>query len=159
MDANHVDIFEILRNDHRTLRSLLEQFNRAPDPESRIRRLDALEEEFEVHSAAEEEVIYPRLQEMGAMEELASESFDAHCAIRDGIDGLRAVLEDAVIEGDEGTWRGTLQDLRGIFERHVANEENIVFEAMVKAHSAETLSAMLDDFLQIRRQLKQRVAA
>ncbi len=159
MDANHVDIFEVLRNDHRTLRSLLEQFHRTPDPESRIRRLDALEEEFEVHSAAEEEVIYPRLQEQESLEETASEAFDAHCAIRDGIDALRAVLEDAVIEGDEGTWRSVLQDLRDIFERHVGTEENIIFETMAKVYSAEILSTMRDDFLQIRRQLKQRVAA
>ncbi len=159
MDAYHVDIFEVLRNDHAILRSLFDQLSRTAGAEARIQRLDALELEFEVHSAAEEEVIYGRLQTIDSTEELASDAFEEHCAIRDGLDALRGVLEDAVVEGDEGAWSTVLADLRSTFDRHVAREHGAIFESMARVLRPEDLLELRDAFLRVRRQLKQDHAA
>jgi hypothetical protein len=68
---------DLLRDDHRQVKSLFKQFEEAEDPQSKQRIIEQALKALLIHSAIEEEIIYPALTDELA-EETIDEAFEEH---------------------------------------------------------------------------------
>ncbi len=125
-----MQIYDILKNDHRTVLSILNSAEAAPDADRRKHILSLAHTELAMHSKAEEEVLYRPLRDRLTENQIIHHSFDEH----DEIDKLLAKLQSTSAEDSE--WMENLSRLRGVLERHIAKEEGEVFMLAQQTFSA-----------------------
>lgn len=127
---------DLLREQHRSLEKLVSQALAARGPE-RIRVLGELAEELILHSALEEEHLYPALQQNG-MEQAAERALRDHERIRE------LVGEILEIKRHDPRLDGKVSDLASATREHFATEERTVFPALEASFNAEQLETMGD---------------
>lgn len=128
------DAIQMLKDDHRKVEALFEQFLEAEDG-TKPRIAERIFHELEIHSTLEEELFYPALQDPdetgeSAPVEQAEEftvmnmiinAYDEHRAVRDIIAQLRQ--KDASSQD----FRQTMIELQQIVMDHVFEEEDELF--------------------------------
>lgn len=69
---------EMLREDHKKVKDLFEQFEEAEDGEEKARLVRIALQELKVHAAVEEEIFYPTLREQIDDDDLMDEALEEH---------------------------------------------------------------------------------
>ena len=76
--AETVDILDMLKEDHKRVKTLFEQFEQSEDPEEREEIIKTALHELEVHAELEEKLIYPAFREHVQEEDLMDEALEEH---------------------------------------------------------------------------------
>ncbi|MDC4223996.1 MAG: hemerythrin domain-containing protein [Candidatus Manganitrophus sp.] len=133
---------DLLRDDHETIRELLETLRSARDKEEVLAKV---EKEIRIHSQLEEELFYPAVREVDNL--WVDAAVDAH----QQIDELLEDLIDAVEE--EAEFEQKLTELEEQLHAHIDDEETKLFPE-VEAQ-LEELNELGNDLSQMRRDLEE----
>ena len=123
------DPFSLLKDDHRKVERLFEQFEQSQDPSVALQ----ISQELTVHSIVEEELVYPILAtkvEFGKAEEARHEHDEAKQLILQ--------MESQVAAEDAEGLTATVQQLKEAIQHHVEEEEREVFPLMEQKLSDTT---------------------
>src|SRR5678815_20744 len=116
-----MDALELIKQDHKRLKKLLEETLEAQGTD-REARMDHLRTELVAHERMEEEVFYPRLkQEQKAREEVL-EGYEEH--------HVADVLLDELLEvpAETDLWKAKVKVLKENVEHHMDEEESELFK-------------------------------
>jgi hemerythrin-like domain-containing protein len=142
-------IFEAIRRDHETQRTLIDLLVETEgDSDGRRELFDRLRRELEAHAAAEERYFYVPLMEHDATQDKARHSIAEHKEL----DDLIEALDDYDMSGPQ--WIHTARDLADRLLHHLDEEEREVFPVagrVLDDDSKETLADHYDDEIERHR--------
>lgn len=121
-DPAQADVLTLLKQDHKLIASLFEQ------TEASTKRTDPivkglfaqLKDEMETHASVEEKIFYPALQQAEPF--LMREAFKEHSTMK------QLLAEMAAMPIGDKKWTEKLSLLKQSVERHVAEEESVIFK-------------------------------
>jgi len=87
--ASASSVTNMLREDHKKVTDLFEEFEQAEDAKAKQRIVETAVTELEVHSKLEEELIYPAIRADIADDELMDEAFEEHHVVHGLIGELK----------------------------------------------------------------------
>jgi len=116
-----MDALDLIKQDHKRLRKLLEETLGAEGSE-REQRMDFLRTELVAHERMEEEVLYPRLREEKKARATVLEGYEEHHVA----DVLLDELLDVPPETD--LWKAKVKVLKENVEHHMDEEEDELFK-------------------------------
>lgn len=128
-----MDIYDVLTQDHEEVASLFEKlFDTSDDAQkNRNKVFTQLKQELEAHTAAEEDLFYPLLQDHDETQRLAERALEAHQEVD------RLLEKMSSLEPDTDEWIETCRTLHKNVESHVDDEENRIFPKARKLLSDE----------------------
>lgn len=132
-----MDVFKLLKLDHREVEKLFSKIEKSSDSavKTREKTFMQLAQELEVHTAVEEQILYPRLREIKALKETINEAFEEHHVAK------QLLAEIPKMSAEDEQWKAKVTVLKEIIEHHVEEEEKELFpkalKALGKAESAE----------------------
>jgi hemerythrin superfamily protein len=139
-----MDALDLIKQDHKRLRKLLEETLKAEGGE-REERLDHLRTELVAHERMEEEVLYPRLRDEKKAHETVLEGYEEHHVA----DVLLDELLDVPPETD--LWKAKLKVLKENVEHHMDEEEDELFKGARAVLDREELNRLGERMAQIKR--------
>jgi hemerythrin superfamily protein len=130
-----MDAISLLKDDHRKVEALFQQFEGEADPVRRGDVADRIMTELTGHAEAEETHFYPaaRRATPGA-EELTEESLREHQQVKELIGTLEAM------QPEDAGYVPTVQRLKQAVQHHVQEEENELFPKVSEALGQDRLA-------------------
>lgn len=136
-----MDALELLRSDHDKVRGLFDRFRSASEDDD-VTRMDELRQEIfhelEVHTAIEEEILYPTIKDIGGEEliEETDESEEEHHVVD--------VLMGEILQLDPGepAFKAKMKVLMENVEHHAQEEEEEMFPQVRELMSEHELEGM-----------------
>ena len=133
------DVTELLEQDHREVEGLFKEFERTGDRSIILRVCD----ELEVHTAVEEEIVYPVLfREVDR--DLAEEGKQEHS------EAARIIAQIRELPDGDGRLRAYVSRLKDAVTHHVKEEEGEVFPKVAAAADEATLMELGQRLAQAR---------
>lgn len=118
-----MDALTLLRNDHRKMRSLLDDLESLNGSGKRRGELFAtIKGELLVHEAIEEEIFYPELKGHRKARDIVLEGYEEHHVV----DQIMSELESTPVEDE--TWDAKAKVMKENLEHHMEEEEGDMFE-------------------------------
>ena len=115
-----MDIYTLLRADHRRTSELFDRIEAADNTKERDALFEQLKRELRVHKEAEEATFYAALSLLPEISDRIEEALEEHVDIDELLDEFEEMDED-------GSFAGQLAELREEVEHHVGEEENDIF--------------------------------
>jgi len=133
------NVRDLLKQNHRELEVLFEQFDRGRDQDVALK----ICEELELHAEAEEQIVYPALREgVAGGRHLADEAEQQHSQARQLIARIKRA-------SDEEHRAALVGELKEAVEHHIAEEEGTVFPKMdsdLGLLEMDVLGAQVEEF-------------
>ena len=137
------DIVEILKQDHQRVDHLLDQIEETTD-EDELRRAQLFAHvaaELEVHSDAEDQVVYSALEEREELADMVEEARLEHEHIEQMVEELdRTAVTDS-------EWIGKVRELRQLVRHHVDEEEGTLLPRLMQVFGDVERRRLAEDFL------------
>ena len=134
-------IFESIRNDHETQRTLIDLVTKTTGAsEGRQELWPRLKAEIEAHAAAEERYFYVPLMEHDLTQEAARHSVAEHKELDDFVEKL----DEYDMSGSQ--WLQTANDLKERLLHHLEEEEKEVFPVAGKALDDEQKTSLATEY-------------
>ena len=134
-------IFEALRDDHDTQRTLVDLLVKTEgDSDGRHELFERLKRELTAHAAAEERYFYVPLMEVDLTQEHARHSVAEHKDLDDFVEQL----EGYDMSGSQ--WLQTAKELADRLLHHLEEEEKEVFPVAGKALTDDQKSSLADEY-------------
>jgi hemerythrin superfamily protein len=143
-----MDIFQILKKDHQTVKDLFKKLEgtSARASKSREKLFTQLQEDLEAHSQGEEAVFYPALRENAEMVDMINEATEEHAEV----ESLLEELEELGSESEE--WRSKLAELKKSVLHHVKEEEGDIFKKAKEILAKEEIQRLGKEFQEAKKQ-------
>jgi len=126
------NVVNVLKQDHRTVEKLFADFKESKDRSV----VDQICDELDVHTRAEEQIVYPVLRsDVPDGEGLADHAEEEHAEARQLIGRIRQTTDEEHLEE-------LVTELEGAIQEHVSDEEGEVFPKMESAIDASRLEQM-----------------
>jgi iron-sulfur cluster repair protein YtfE (RIC family) len=134
-----MDIYELIKNDHRRLLDVLDSIEATPEAnaEQRKRLFSYFRTELMVHAKPEEEIFYGELRRSDLGRHLVQEAMDEHHTLE------RLVMDIQTSSAKDDDWIGKLRTLRQVLETHMQKEESEYFtlgKQLFQAQDAEDIA-------------------
>lgn len=120
--ARHEGVLDLIHAEHQEIVALFELVTQLTDADDRRSAFGELKSAFEIHSAAEAETLYAVLRELEGGGELVGRATEEHERLDDAFDDVSAA------DPNEAAWTDMVAELRERVERHVAQEETVLFD-------------------------------
>ena len=134
-------IFEAIRDDHETQRTLIDLLVKTEgDSDGRVDLFDRLKRELTAHAAAEERYFYVPLMEVDLTQEHARHSVAEHKELDDFVEQLEGY------EMDGSQWLQTAKQLADRLLHHREEEEKEVFPVAGKALTDDQKTSLADEY-------------
>lgn len=149
-----MQIYELLKKDHREVKKLFEEIKECLEAEQFYQAeslYETLKTELTAHSKAEQEVFYEPLKvasEEQEGEELVWEGEEEHHVI------ALLLNELSRIKADEEEWKGKLTVLSEIVDHHVEEEEGEIFKEAKKCFSDEDAERIAQNMQDLKEEYK-----
>lgn len=137
-----MNAIELLKKDHRTVKSLFESFEKAKETDEETSKAElfaSIKEELDAHARVEEEIFYPafdRTSKDADDKELVLEAGEEHKQVKT----LLAELEG--MDPDDQTFDAKMKVLKDNVEHHVKEEEGEMFPHAQKQLGNDELEAL-----------------
>jgi len=146
-----MDIFELLKKDHRTVLEILDKLSSTTERagKTRQRQLEQLKQELLPHMFAEENYFYPYILDRTddkEQREKVLEGIEEHHAAR----GVLADLESVSVTDER--WHPDLLVLKELIDHHIEEEEREIFD--VAEEVIEDSSEAGKNFTKIKKEQK-----
>lgn len=119
--ASASSVTNILREDHKKVKGLFDEFEHAKDAKAKQRIVETAVAELEVHSKLEEELIYPEIRAEIADDDLMDEALEEHHVVHGMIGELKKMKP-----GDE-RYDAKFTVLAESVRHHIKEEESEMF--------------------------------
>lgn len=128
---------ELLKRQHREVKSLFRKAKKATGAEDRRAGMQEIASALQAHMTIEEDIFYPAVKELGTKKttELVDESYEEHHVAKLVIDELPQV------DPDDERFEAKMTVLEELIQHHVEEEEQEMFKAAEKL-GAERLSEL-----------------
>lgn len=138
-----MDVIAVLKEDHKKVEALFKQLEDASERAKKTKRrlFQQISAELSLHAAAEEAILYPRLQEMPDLRHCAFEAGEEHRLVKQLIAEIAALLdsdgpsqsrqddrEDEISDGMGPQWDAKVKVLIDLVRHHVREEEDEIFK-------------------------------
>ena len=136
--AQQIDVIELLEDDHRLIRDLVEQLD-ATDDTAEIRRLYLrIVDELSAHEAVEQQVLFPAFRAMlsTAADDTLAHRLGEHEEMNEMLAEMRSLAPDTFAFIKRGS--ALLLEIKG----HFLREEESVFERMKKELGRDELAEL-----------------
>lgn len=136
------DLFDLLERDHHKVQDLLEKLE-ATTPravKSRTELFEKLEQAVNLHAFIEEQIFYPRFEDVKEAREITLEAYEEHMIVR------RLLSEMADLSPDDDVWTAKLVLLKELVEQHVAEEEGELFPIVEQVCTPDELTELGQQF-------------
>ena len=135
-----MDPFELLEEDHRKVKKLLEELDSTTERgvKTRTELFAKIKREMEIHEAIEEEILYPALKQHPKAKEVVLEGYEEHHVV----DTLMGELETTSVEDE--SWGAKLSVMKENIEHHIEEEEDEMFKKARAAFDKSELDALGD---------------
>lgn len=134
-------IFEAIRDDHQTQRTLIDLLVKTEgDSDGRVDLFDRLKRELTAHAAAEERYFYVPLMEVDLTQEHARHSVAEHKELDDFVEKL----EGYDMGGSQ--WLQTAKELEERLLHHLEEEEKEIFPVAGKALTDEQKNSLANEY-------------
>ena len=132
--------FDLLKKDHKKVAELLDKLEKTTERglKTRDQLFQQVKEELELHSAIEEEIFYPALQEEEDTKDITLEAFEEHKIVKTLLEELDSMPRD------DDQWAAKLTVLKENVEHHVEEEEGEMFKKAKKALNDDELEDLGD---------------
>ena len=120
----HVDAIELLEQDHKKVKELLEKVGATDEDAIEERRslFDQIRKEMQTHELIEEQIFYPALKDHPKAKDVVLEGYEEHHAV----DVLLDELDD--VPFDDERWSPKMTVIKENIEHHIEEEEEEMFE-------------------------------
>ncbi len=136
-----MNAIEMLKQQHRMVEQLFDQFEQAESPEARRDAFNEIADALAVHSTIEEKHFYPTVKQEQT-EGILVESVEEHLEVK------RAIADLLQMDAADDDFGPQVKDLRDSVDTHVAEEEGELFptvERLFDKAALERLGAVMDD--------------
>jgi len=134
-----MDAITLLKQDHRAVEQLFEQFEHATDDTKKKELVERIMEELSKHAAVEEQAVYPAARDKAKeMADTVLESLEEHHLVKVTLAELEKMLPSAA------RYAAKVKVLQENVRHHVEEEENELFPALEKALSTDELNELGD---------------
>ena len=136
-----MNAIELLMQDHKLVKKLLEELSTTTDRavKKRAELLQRIEHELQIHTALEEDILYPAIKQAGGKEEakMYYEAKEEHRTV----DSL--VLPD-LLHTETGTvaFAGRVKVMKELLEHHIEEEESELFPTAKKLLGKDVLEQL-----------------
>jgi hemerythrin superfamily protein len=133
-----VDAIQLLLEDHRKVKKLLEELDATTDRgvKTRAGLFDRIKRELTVHETIEEEIFYPALKEHPKAKDIVLEGYEEHHVV----DVLMGEL--SALPVDDETWGAKAKVMKENIEHHVEEEEGEMFSKARQVFDADELEQL-----------------
>lgn len=136
-----MDAIQLLKNDHKTVKDLLEQLSATSTRavKGRTALLHEIQVNLDAHVTIEEEIFYPAYRDAGGKEQekMYYEALEEHRAAED------LVLPDLLkTEPDSEQFSGRAKVLKELVEHHIEEEEEELFKQARQLLDKDTLQSL-----------------
>jgi iron-sulfur cluster repair protein YtfE (RIC family) len=143
-----MEITELLRNDHRTVRSLIHRFGEH-EGEARDEIVTELLDELEVHAQLEEDLFYPVIRaEIPDAAELVAEGMEEHHVAKELIGEIRG------LDPEDEAWEAKVKVLGENVEHHIEEEEEELFPKVHEGLDEERRRQMADEVREAKKRIR-----
>lgn len=148
-DTAAQDPLALLAADHEQISLLFEQFEEALEEESgNLKQIaEQIFQQLEIHTAIEEEIFYPAVDAHTELSALVQEALSEHAEVKEAIEKART------LEADDPEFATTMLSLMDDVDKHVGEEENMLFP-QVEAHLDDELESLAERLLERKRELQ-----
>jgi hemerythrin superfamily protein len=127
-----MDALELLKDDHRKVRSLFDEAQAAESFKQRRRAFESIKYELESHAYIEEGVFYPTFRKDDDFTEILKRSFEEHQMIKKLLQELDS-MGLHIGRAGEAQFEERMLVLREAVEAHIKEEESRFFSMVRKA--------------------------
>lgn len=153
-DKSDMNIEDVIRMDHNKVNLLFMQIEATNDPQKIQEYFGQIYKDLSVHSAAEEQVVYPVIRLFyGDTQELYDEQVEMTVVLEE----LKEMDSSSMNFAND--FKSRLQQLKGMVMEHVRQEENSMFTAIRNNFSDSQREQMATQFKQAKSQLQQQLMA
>jgi hemerythrin superfamily protein len=145
-------LFAAIEKDHKKVLDLFKKLASTKSADTCNKVFLELKEELELHSHAEEQVLYAALKEIEATNDIALEAMADHRLVAERCQEL-ADMPKATEE-----WQEQLQVLRENVEGHIEEEESEIFASVRQSFNDEQLDGLSQRWEEARHRHKSRVS-
>jgi iron-sulfur cluster repair protein YtfE (RIC family) len=137
-----MNAIELLKKDHKTVKSLFESFEKAKEQEQQASKAElfaSIRDELDAHARVEEEIFYPafdRAAEKDDDKELVLEAGEEHKQVK------TLLAELAGLDPDDEIFDAKMKVLKDNIEHHVEEEEGEMFPHAQKQLGSEALEEL-----------------
>ena len=119
-----MDAFELLEDDHKTVKKLLSELEDTTERGVKTREelFARIKQEMLVHERIEEELLYPKLKEHDKTKEVSLEGYEEHHVVNE----IMAELEQTPV--DDERWAAKFAVMKENVEHHIEEEEEEMFK-------------------------------
>ena len=132
------DIFKLLRQDHQNVLQLFERAEENISDDAGIlgHLFDSIKHELDLHSLAEQAVVYTELHKSDEMVELVHKAEEDHSKVKGLLEQLEAEAQGTL------PWKTTLLALGRAVRQHIIDEERRIFSKMREVYTDDQLHEM-----------------
>lgn len=146
-----MEIYDVLKKDHETVRGLLAQLLSLGEEEEEQRHelVSQIRDALIPHARAEESVFYNSLRSVESAKDMTMHAFREHLE-------AEAVLRLLQLEDKTNMdWRETAQKLKTALEHHIQEEEGLMFEKARNHFTSEEAQMMATAFEKMKPEIKE----
>jgi hemerythrin superfamily protein len=143
-----MNIFDLLKTDHKKVTDLFEELLAHKDAEVRLKIFDQLKAELLLHTDAEEKTFYEALTSNDKTSKQITHAKEEHNEVK----RLIIAIEKISIKNSE--WLDTVKTLMQSVEHHVKEEENKLFALAKDSMNEEEIIAIGEEFSELKAELK-----
>ena len=141
------DAIAMLKEDHRRVRDLFQEYQAATDPRTKRELAEEVCTELETHAQLEEQIFYPAVNEESEEgPELVQEALQEHQKVKDLIAALREMGPDN--RDFDAKFRALMQNV----EHHVEEEETQMFP-LAEQDLADDLDELKDEMQDLKKDI------
>jgi hemerythrin superfamily protein len=141
------DAIAMLKDDHRKVRDLFQQYDAARDPSAKRERAQEVTGALEIHAQLEEQLFYPAVADQSDEgEELAQESVHEHQQVKRLMQELWELGPDAM------EFNSKFQELRRNVEYHMNEEESKMFP-LAEVQLEEDMEELTEEMQELKKEL------
>lgn len=148
------DAIEMLREDHRKVKALFDEFERTDEAEAKEGIVETTLHELEIHAALEEEIFYPAAEEQVDEKESIDEAREEHHIVKLLIGELKKM------NADDERYDAKYTVLAESVKHHIEEEESELFPKLEGKLDTEGIGEQMEARkLELQRQPQKRLRA
>lgn len=132
------DALQMLRDDHRKVQQLFQEFEQAEDGVSKRQIAQAAIQELEIHATLEEEIFYPAAMEKLNEHDLIDEAQEEHHVVRLLANELKKM------RGNDGRFKAKFTVMAESVKHHIQEEEGELFPQIEGKLDADEVGQRLE---------------
>lgn len=138
-----MNVYDLLKDDHKRVSAIFEKLEPTTERALKTREelFSKLNSELEVHTAIEEQFLYPALKQEAETRDITLEAYEEHNVVKELLKELGSTPKDSE------EWTAKLTVLKENVEHHVEEEEGEMFKKARKVltdEQAEELGAKME---------------